>query len=220
MEPIITDEPTQVVGVGPLRAAAKMRNPLCIGVVALASAVACVHTGFERTGRLRLDNGSEGAAPVFAVIPDGYEEVATVSVHADSLGTAERLERHLLRRANLMGCAGVVDVVVQAHRAAQATCVQRRELPEAGAAAIVAVREPSLELMARAQSGGDAGAALLSVLDSVATRPARERAWPLQWYLATYPNSPYAADVDAMLVREVAGGGGSTASVRMAPSAP
>jgi hypothetical protein len=199
-----------------------MINPakLCLALATALGAAACVHTGFERTGRLRLDGGGEGVAPVFTMVPDGYEEVATVRVRADSLGTADRLERHLLRRANLLGCAGVVDLRVRAYTAAQATCVQRRELPEADAVEVVAVREPPAELLARAEESGDAGAALLSVLDKIAARPAHERAWPLQWYLATYPNSPFAADVDALLVREDTGGAASSASVRMAPSAP
>ncbi|MBI5549014.1 MAG: hypothetical protein HY901_34455, partial [Deltaproteobacteria bacterium] len=54
--------------------------------------------------RLRLDNGSEGKAPVMAAMPAGFEEVAEINLQADGVATAERLNKHLVRRANLLGC--------------------------------------------------------------------------------------------------------------------
>jgi hypothetical protein len=152
--------------------------------------------------------------------PAGYEEVAVVSVRADSFATAERLERHLRRRAALMGCAGITDLYVQAEAGAQAVCISPRE-PTAPAPEAVAVIDPSPELMARARDAGAQGRALLKVLAQVMKRPPDERAWPLRWYQKNYPNSPFAAEVEALFVYGVAPGAVSaSASVRMAPSAP
>src|SRR5690349_14763745 len=78
-------------------------------VVALASG--CVHAQVERTGRLQLGDGREGRAPVLDAVPQGYEQVAVVRVAAEGLGTQERLEKHLVRRASLLGCGAVVNVV-------------------------------------------------------------------------------------------------------------
>jgi hypothetical protein len=180
----------------------------------------CVHTDYERTGRSRLVNGREGTVPVFASTPAGYDEVAVVSIHADSFATAERLERHLLRRASLMGCAAVTDVYVQAEAGAQAVCVTPRE-PTAPPPEAVAIVDPSPALVARVEQAGAQGQALLRVFAQVMSRPAGERAWPLRWYQKNYPNSPFANEVEALFVYGVAPGTvAPSASVRMAPTAP
>ncbi len=181
---------------------------------------ACVHGSFERTGRLRLDEGREGLAPIFAVIPDGHEEVARVTVTADALGTSDRLERHLLRRASLMGCVGVVELEVHDQAYATGTCVQRREL-ETEVAEVVAVKDPPAELLARARAAGAPGESLVNVLTQVQSRPAAERVWPVQWYLQTYPQSPFAAEVEQLMLRAPRPGAvPQAASVRMAPTSP
>jgi hypothetical protein len=143
-----------------------------------------------------------------------------ISVQADSFATAERLERHLLRRASLLGCAAIVELRVQPEVAAHGVCVQRRE-PDLQTPGTTVVLEPSPALVNRATSAGPAGEMLLRVLAQARERPPRERAWPLRWYLENYPDSPFYADVEALLVYGVpAGAITPSASVRMAPTTP
>ena len=218
--PIITDEHIYNPNVGLMKVDRTItRVPLLLAGV-LATGAACVHGTFERTGRLRLDDGREGLASVFAVVPDGHEEVARITVTADYLGTSERLERHLLRRASLIGCAGVVDIEIQEHVQAEGTCVQRREL-EPQAVQVVAVKEPPAELWAKARAAGPRGESLLAVLAQVQARPTTERAWPLQWYVQNYPQSPFAAEVERLMIRQPQPAAAPrAASVRMAPTSP
>ncbi|MBI5509843.1 MAG: hypothetical protein HY903_13895 [Deltaproteobacteria bacterium] len=190
-------------------------------VSCLALGVGCVHSTMERTGRLRLDGGGEGRAPVLASLPSGFEEVGVITVRADGIATGERLDRHLLRRAALMGCDGVVGVQVEEDVDAEAVCVKRREPVQAAAPRQIRVREPSPELVAQARLAGAEGTALVAVLTQLRSRPAAEREWPLRWYLQTYPDSRFAPDVGA-LFEEVTPTYASpdAVSVRGAPTTP
>ena len=195
------------------------------GVIAVLTgtlmATGCVHTSMERTGRMRLDSGSEGSTPVMATMPQGFEEVAELNVQADGIATVERLNKHLVRRAHLLGCDGLVNVRVEADVGADAVCVKRREPLAQVATKTFRVLDPPAELLERAKTAGDQGVALYQVLAQVQTRPSNERAWALRWYLETYPQSPFATDVSA-LFEEVTPmrASPSAASVRGAPTTP
>lgn len=189
--------------------------------VLLASALGgCVHASVERTGRLRLGDGSEGRAPILDTRPADSEEVAVLTVDADGAATAERLTRHLQRRASLLGCDGLIQVEIEEKRSARGTCVRRRERVTSAEIAY-AVRPASQALRARAASAGAEGAALLAVLDQAERRSEQQKAWPLRWYLDNYPNSPFRADVEALFVVEDAQlvAVGTPQNVRTAPSA-
>ncbi len=177
---------------------------------------ACVHTQVTRTGRLALVGGEEGFAPVLPGLPKGHEEVAQLTVQAQAIATPERLTRHLQRRASLLGCDGIIDVVI-GHTQAQATCVRHREL-QTETSTRTYVLEPSAALLNRAAGAGSEGELVLSVLEQSRQRQGDARAWPLRWFLANYPNSRFAHDVAALLVSvpEMASAT-APASVRGAP---
>jgi hypothetical protein len=189
------------------------------GLTGLFLTASCVHSNLERTGRMRLGNGTEGRAPIMAEVPAGFEEVGVLTIQADGIATAERLNKHLLRRANLIGCDGLTDVQVAADQSGAAVCLKRREPIAKAEPKAVRVLEPPQELMERASAAGDEGAMLSQVLAQVQARPAAEREWPLRWYLETYPSSPFAPDVSA-LFEEVTPmrASPSAASVRGAPT--
>ncbi|MEE8408166.1 MAG: hypothetical protein V3T05_01045 [Myxococcota bacterium] len=200
---------------GQARTIAKVIIGLGLGL----TAIGCVHSRIDRTGRMRLGHGHEGKAPVLAALPDGYEEVAEVTVRADGIATAERLERHLLRRASLLGCDGVINMMVAAGSGAFAVCVRRHEPLQPEETKPIVVAMPSEDLMNRARDAGPEGRALLNVLAQAETRSREDRAWPLRWYLDTYPNSPFRGDVEALLVApSVSRAVTSSASVRPAPT--
>lgn len=182
---------------------------------------ACVHAVTERTGRLPLAEGREGRAPTLMALPQGFEEVALITVTADGMGTTERLNTHLSRRAALLGCDGIMNVSVNPGVEAQATCVKRREPRQVSAPSVVRVRAPSQALLTRIAQSGESGRVLLSVLHQSAERKGAEQAWPIKWYLQAYPQGPFAADVNELLEVLVPEPITSpAASVRGAPTAP
>jgi hypothetical protein len=178
----------------------------------------CVHTDVSRIGRQRLGDGSEGLAPILASVTGDFDEVAVLTVGADAASTVERRERHLSRRAALLGCDAVIRV---RHEAALTTgiCARRRgDAPESIEIAYL-VAAPSPDLVTRARAAGPEGLALLSVLDQVERRSESQRAWPLRWYLATYPDSPFRADVEAMIVPAPEISAGEPHTILTAPTA-
>ncbi len=190
----------------------KLKPVMTAATMMLVSA--CVHTQIERTGRAHLGGGNEGVVRVLAAMPAGYQEVAVITISASSFGTEQRLKRHLLRRASLLGCEAIVGLVVKVDANARGTCIQRGE-PSYEVPTIVLDAAPTL--LVRAADAGPAGEALLQVIDQMNSRPASERSWPLKWYLKTYPDSPFYDDVAALLRGPVPSGSQATASVRMAP---
>jgi hypothetical protein len=169
-----------------------------VTIVVATLATGCVHTQLDRLGRSRLDGGGEGRAPIVAATPVNSEEVALVSVQADGVATTERLTRHLQRKASLLGCDALTNVVIDGEQG-QGTCLRSRHLVATRARALTVV-DPSTSLLAKAGNAGAEGVALLAVLDQVKARRGTERGWPLRWYLETYPDSPFKADVEALLV--------------------
>ncbi len=189
-----------------------------VGVL-LVLASGCVTAQVERTGRLRLGDGREGKVPVLSAMPQGFEEVAVVTVEADSLATPERLEKHLVRRASLLGCGAVVGIVHGAE-GAKGTCVRRRDPepsdPDDEDSEMVIV-QASDALKRRALEAGSEGEALLRVLAQSDSRAGAERAWPLKWFLSTYPDSAFRADVEALFVPVRMATVGAPIAVRSAP---
>lgn len=169
---------------------------------------------------MRLGDGHEGIVPILDTMPKGFEEVAVVSVQADSLATPERLARHLQRRASLLGCDGVMGLMVSGDNG-RAVCVRRREPVPVAVPVVVTVRDPSAELIKRAARAGADGRAVLQVLAQVEQRPAGERAWPLRWFLENYPSSPFRDDLASLIVETpLSPSRGRSATVRTAPTLP
>lgn len=168
-------------------------------LVLLLSVNACVHARVERTGRQALGNGREGAVAVLASVPQGFEEVATVQVTAEGLATPERLQKHLVRKASLLGCSAVVNVRFPTTETAQGDCIKRNE-PDFSQPETFVVTRASDSLRSKATDAGAVGEALLAVLDQSEAQDGAKKAWPLRWYLSNYPNSPFANDVAALFV--------------------
>lgn len=168
-------------------------------IVLLVALNACVHARVERTGRQSLGGGRDGAVQILASTPVGFEEVANVTVTAEGLATPQRLQKHLVRKASLLGCHAVVNVSFPTQDTASGACIKRNEPDFSIPETFVVTRAPE-SLRAKAQAAGDVGLALLDVLDQSETRQGSARAWPLRWYLSTYPNSPFAGDVAALFV--------------------
>lgn len=175
----------------------------CLVALLAASGAACVHASVERTGRAPLGGGSEGYAAVWDDVPSGYEEVARVTVEADGIATPERLERHLRRRASLMGCDAMTAIQVTAGESATGNCVRRLEpAPAITTDGAVIVASPPEALLDAARRAGPEGATLLQVLEQVERAPASARAWPLRWYVSNYPNSRFVSDVTKLFIEE------------------
>ena len=77
------------------------------------------------------------------------------------------------------------------------------------------------ELVERAVAAGRMGEPVIQVLSQVQQRTEGERAWPLRWFLQTYPDSPFHADLASLIVESpVAQNVTRPASVRTAPTLP
>ena len=110
---------------------------------------------------------------------------------------AERREYHVRRRASLLGCDAVTEIRATAE-STHGVCIKRR----AGAPEkqdIVIMKAPYW-LVAKAEAAGPAGLPLLKALHQSAAHEGSQAAWPLNWYLRTYPESPFVADVQSLFV--------------------
>jgi hypothetical protein len=168
---------------------------LAVSMVATSSA--CVHAQLDRVGRAQLGDGSEGLAPIVAAPGSMYESVALITVSADGIATEERLGRHLQRRASLLGCDALTEPTFGSGQAS-ATCLRERVATTQGAPDLM-VADPSPTLIARAKGAGAIGTPLLQVLGQLRSRHGAERVWAVRWYLETYPDSPFRAEVEALL---------------------
>ncbi len=190
-------------------------------------ATACVQSNVNRTGRARLGGGSEGSTKVFEQTPAGYQEIAVIDVNAAALGKEDRLERHLLRQASLLGCDGVVNVRTERGNAS-AICLKHlsgtKVVDAIDLQDAVVLNAPDT-LRRKAAQGGAYGIALLKAIERSQNQaePTR-RGWPLKWYVENYPQSPFIADVEALFVSSdefegALASAGAPASVRTAPEA-
>ena len=185
-------------------------SKLIVMIVLAFGSVACVHTEVGRIGRMPLNTGKEGLAPVIDTLKPDQERVALLSVDAPLVGKTRRQLMHLRRRASLLGCDGVTQIVSTSDKLT-GVCVRSRtssplEAPE------ILIRSPSHALVSRVAQDTVHGSPLLKVLHRISQLPADQRAWPLEWYLEHYPASPYAADIENLFVaaRDFGQGAGDT----------
>ena len=149
-------------------------------------------------GRMPLHQGREGFAPVLETVAADQEQVALISVSATAVGDAARQRRYLQRRASLLGCDGITHIRPSG-RELTGVCVRNRtSRPPSGPDTLV--RSPSHALVSRVANDAVHGSPLLKVLHRIAALPANQRAWPLEWYLANYPHSPYITEVENLFV--------------------
>lgn len=164
----------------------------------MLAATACVHSDIQYVGRTPLGGGREGLSPILVATPDGYEEVAVITVNADLFNTSVRRQRHLRRKASLLGCDALVPIRAPSSTQTTGICVRSRQ-PQPQESVNLVVAPPPADLLERAAHGGPSGLALLKVLRQSANSREDAKAWPLQWYLSNYPQSPFRADVEALM---------------------
>ena len=163
-----------------------------------------------------LGGGQEGLARVLEILSPDQEKAAVISVNSSRFGTAQRQIIHLRRRANLLGCDGIYNLHRTATRAF-GTCVRNRAELDNPTTPMV-VRTPSHDLVERASNDRVHGLTLIKILNRISKLPSNKRAWQLQWYLQTYPESPFASDVESLFIASADfGRAQGHASLRAAP---
>jgi len=181
-----------------------------------STGVGCIHSNVTRVGRMPLGGGHEGLAPVLEKLSPDQEKAAVISVNSSKFGTTQRPIMHLRRRASLLGCDGIYNLHRTATRAF-GTCIRNRAERDTPTIAMV-VRTPSHDLVERASNDRVYGLALIKILNRISNLPANKRAWQLQWYLETYPESPYTDDVEGLFIASADfGKAKGHASLRAAP---
>jgi hypothetical protein len=184
-------------------------------------AAGCVHTQIERRGRQQLRGGAEGLAQWLPLASPDFEEAAVIRVQATGITNTTRRSRHLLRRASLLGCDGVTAVEHISENQSQAICLKRIE-PKTTRAPLTthALASTPKALQRKLMDGGDAGIALLHLLNKTDGQMSSQRDWSLRWYLKNYPESPFQNDVRSLFIQNASSSGGSNPpSIRTAPQA-
>ncbi|MDP7038573.1 MAG: hypothetical protein QGI45_05405 [Myxococcota bacterium] len=171
-----------------------LRHILGLGLM-LSMATACVHTDVQRIGRLRLQNPKEGFAPVLTQISTDYERVAVIRAKASAAGSKQRLTKYLRRQASVAGCDAIARIVFQSKTSAHALCLERREPEHKHSATNRLPAQASDKLLSELAQSGEEGILLAQMLAKSNGRRAEERRHLINWYLDTYPQTTFRAEL-------------------------
>ena len=171
-----------------------LRHILLLGVM-LCMATACVHTDIQRIGRLRLQNPKEGFAPVLTQIPTDYERVAVLSAKASAASSKQRLTKYLRRKASVAGCDAIARIVFKSKTHAHALCLERREPEHQHNQSAHLPAQASDKLLGQLAQSGEEGIRLAQMLEKSNGRRAEERRHLINWYLDTYPQTSFRAEL-------------------------